>query len=72
MIEDDPFGLWFQSLFNDPVVMITEIAGLCILVFIIMNNKLYSLSAISAYLKTNSPVIQETHKLIPPQEKNST
>jgi len=52
MIED-PFGLWLYTLFNNPVVYLTEIIGILIFIFILINNKLYSRKEITNYLKRN-------------------
>ena len=52
MIED-PFGLWLYTLFNNPVVYLTEITGILIIIFILINNKLYSRKEITNYLKRN-------------------
>ncbi len=51
---DDPFGLWLYTLFNEPVVYLTEIVGILILIFIVINNKLYSFSRITTFLVKNS------------------
>jgi hypothetical protein len=50
---DDPIGLWLYTLFHNPVVYLTEIAGILILFFILINNKLYSIKEITNYLKSN-------------------
>ena len=51
---DDPFGQWLFTLFNEPVVYLTEIIGILILIFIVINNKLYSFSRITTFLVKNS------------------
>lgn len=51
---DDPLGLWLYRLFNEPVVYLTEITGILILIFIVINNKLYSFSRITTFLVKNS------------------
>ena len=51
---DDPLNSWLYSLFNDPVVFITEISGLFILLFILINNQLYSGKKIINFLR-NKP-----------------
>ena len=53
IIIDDPIGLWLYRLFNEPVVYLTEIVGILILIFIVLNNKLYSRKKIMNYLKNN-------------------
>ena len=53
IIIEDPLGLWLHTLFNNPVVYLTEIAGLLIIIFIITNNKLYNIKEIVNYLKNN-------------------
>ena len=50
---DDPIGLWLHTLFNNPVVYLTEITGILIFIFIVINNKLYSIKEITNYLKSN-------------------
>jgi len=50
---DDPIGLWLYTLFNNPVVYLTEITGVLIFIFIVINNKLYSIKEITNYLKSN-------------------
>jgi hypothetical protein len=50
---DDPIGLWLYTLFNNPVVYLTEITGILIFIFIFINNKLYSRKEITDYLKRN-------------------
>ena len=52
MIED-PFGLWLYTLFTNPVVYLTEITGVLIFIFIVINNKLYSRKEIMNYLKNS-------------------
>ncbi len=52
-ILEDPIEFWLEVLFTNPIVIITEIAGLIILLFIIINNKLYNTHSIIAFLKTN-------------------
>jgi len=54
IIIDDPIGLWLYTLFNNPVVYLTEITGILIFIFILINNKLYSRKEIINYLKSNN------------------
>jgi len=53
IIIDDPIGLWLYSLFNNPIVYLTEITGVLIFIFILINNKLYNIKEIVNYLKNN-------------------
>ena len=39
--EDKPIETWMYALFNEPIVIITEIIGIVILLFIFFRNKLY-------------------------------
>ncbi len=50
---DDPFGLWLYVLFNEPIVSISEGIGLVILIFIIIQNRLFNIKNIITYLKFN-------------------
>ena len=49
-----PVETWTYTLFHNPLVYTTEIIGLCILVLILVYNKLYTIPALINYLKTNS------------------
>lgn len=51
---EDPFGFWLYKLLHDPFTYITEIVGLIILIFVIINNKLYSFNNIKVFLLKNS------------------
>ncbi|MFX0025208.1 MAG: metal-dependent hydrolase [Candidatus Hermodarchaeota archaeon] len=51
---EDPFGFWFYKLLNDPFTYISEIAGLVILIFVIVYNKLFSFKKIKVFLFKNS------------------
>jgi hypothetical protein len=53
IIIEDPLGLWLYTLFNNPVVYLTEIAGILIIIFVLLNNKLYNIKEITNYLKRN-------------------
>ncbi len=48
---EEPLLIWFSKLFTDPVVIMTELIGIAILVFIVINNKLYHRKDIMEYLK---------------------
>ena len=48
---EEPLFFWFSQLFTDPVVIMTELIGIAILVFIVINNKLYHRKDINEYLK---------------------
>ena len=54
---------WIYQLLTDPIVITTEITGIMIFIFIVINNKLYSVREISNYLKTN--------EVLPNKEKNN-
>jgi len=47
---EDPFGFWLDKLLHDPFTYITEIAGLSILIFVIIYNKLFSFKKITVFL----------------------
>lgn len=52
---EDPFGQWLFTLLNEPLIYVTEIIGIVILVFIVVNNKLYNINKIRNYfLKTSN------------------
>jgi len=51
---EDPLNRWFYSLFHDPVVFFTEIAGILILIFILVSNQLYSLKKIVNFLRNRN------------------
>lgn len=53
IIIEDPLGVWLHTLSNNPVVYLTEITGILIFLFILINNKLYSRKEITDYLKCN-------------------
>ena len=48
---EEPLFFWFSQLFSDPVVIMTELIGVAILIFIVINNKLYNRKDINEYLK---------------------
>ncbi|MGV9198859.1 MAG: metal-dependent hydrolase [Promethearchaeia archaeon] len=50
---ENPIEGWLYSLLHNPLVYGTEIAGIGILFFIMVSNKLYSSEDIVAYLGTN-------------------
>lgn len=52
-ILEDPIPYWLNVLFTNPIVFITEIIGIGILLFIVVNNRLFSIKEIINYLKTN-------------------
>ncbi len=51
LLLEEPLSFWFSQLFSDPVVIITELIGVAILIFIVINNKLYHRKDINEYLK---------------------
>ncbi len=48
---EEPLIYWLRKLRTDPLVIITEIAGIVSIIFIIKYNKLYHFSDITNYLK---------------------
>ncbi|MFX1310834.1 MAG: metal-dependent hydrolase [Promethearchaeota archaeon] len=54
---DNPLPHWIHTLLTNPVVQATEIIGIGFLIFILINNKLYSFKDITDYLKTNPKTI---------------
>ena len=57
MYTEDPLSLWMHTLLTNPVVQATELIGVIILTFIVINNKLYSFKDIADYLRTNPKAI---------------
>lgn len=53
---DDPLRSWLTELLNQPIIYITELIGLVILSFIVINNKLYTISQFKAFLFKNSQI----------------
>ena len=51
---DDPLSGWLYSLFHDPMVFFTEISGIIILIFILINNQLYSRKRIINFLQNRN------------------
>jgi len=58
VIIDEPLLWWIDALFTNPIIQITEIAGVVSLVFILIKNKLYHLKEIKEYLKGEGLSIQ--------------
>ena len=56
--EDYPFDAWYKS-YTDPFFLTTEILGLVIFGFIMVNNKLYSIPKIWNYLNSNLAIINQ-------------
>ena len=50
---EEPLGYWFNQLFTNPIVIITESIGIASLIFIIASNKLYHVKDIKSYFKGN-------------------
>ncbi|MFW9999104.1 MAG: metal-dependent hydrolase [Candidatus Hodarchaeota archaeon] len=60
---DNPILFWFNKLWTDPLVFITEFIGLFFIVFIIINNKLYHTKDIRNYLEgIYQPSIQNSNE----------
>ncbi len=49
-----PIDYWIKVLFTDPKVYLTEILGAIIVIFILINNKMFSVNSILKYLKTSA------------------
>lgn len=60
IVVEEPIGLWLYKLFNDPRVYLTEIAGILILIFILINNRLFNRKDLVRFLKRNSDLV--THQ----------
>ncbi len=60
IVVEEPIGLWLYKLFNDPRVYLTEIVGILILVFILINNRLYTRKELVLFLKQNIELV--THQ----------
>lgn len=60
LVVEDPIGLWLYKLFNDPLVYLTEITGILILFFILINNKLFNRKDLVTFLKRNTELV--THQ----------
>ena len=56
MIED-PLSYWLYKLFNDPLVYLTEITGVLILTFILINNRLFNRKDLVRFLKQNGELV---------------
>ena len=48
-ITEEPIAHWWESLLTNPIIITTELIGLGIIVFIIVNNKLYHYPEIFEY-----------------------
>ena len=48
---EEPLIYWIRKLWTDPLVLVTEIAGILSIIFIIKYNKLYHFSDVTNYLK---------------------
>jgi len=60
IIIEDPLWYWFYKLFNDPLVYLTEIIGILILIFILLNNRLFNRKDLVRFLKRNTDLV--THQ----------
>ncbi len=58
---DYPYESWLQS-YTNPLLVITEIIGIIMLLFILVYNKLYSIPKIWNYLK-NGPIPNDTKNI---------
>ena len=54
LLIEDPLALWLYTLFNDPIVYLTELSGFIILLFILIRNKLFSFKSILNYFTIHS------------------
>ena len=57
IVVEEPIGLWFYKLFNDPRVYLTEITGVLILTFILINNRLFNPKDLVRFLKRNGELV---------------
>lgn len=55
---EEPLTFWFSALFTNPIIIITEVIGIIILLFILLTNRLYHLKDIINYLKGYSQRFQ--------------
>jgi len=58
MYVDDPIPYWIHSLLTNPIIQITEIFGIIVLIFIMINNKLFGFKKIVEYLKSPSEIVR--------------
>ncbi|MFW9873524.1 MAG: metal-dependent hydrolase [Candidatus Thorarchaeota archaeon] len=54
---EEPLFFWISKLLSDPVVIMTELIGVAILIFIVLNNKLYYWKNINLYLRGSHQTI---------------
>ncbi len=59
VIVKEPIPLWINTLLTDPIVQLTEIAGGIILLYVLINNRLYKSGELVMYLKTTPGVPME-------------
>jgi hypothetical protein len=59
IIVEDPLGVWLKRLLTNPLIIISESIGLLIIIFVILNNKIFSVSDIINYLKSNPKTLIE-------------
>jgi hypothetical protein len=59
IVVEEPIGLWLYKLFNDPRVYLTEIAGISILLFILINNRLFNRKDLVRFLKRNTDLVTQ-------------
>jgi len=57
IVIEEPFELWLYNLFNEPIVYLTEIGGSLILIFILINNRLFNRKDIVNFLKRNTDLV---------------
>ncbi|MFX0048017.1 MAG: metal-dependent hydrolase [Candidatus Hermodarchaeota archaeon] len=65
IVVEDPLGLWFYKLLNDPKVYLTEIVGILILIFIIVNNRLFNWKDLVRFLKGNTDLVSNQNTTEP-------
>ncbi len=58
----DPLSYWFYKLFNDPLVYLTEIGGILILLYILVENKLFGIKKIWDYINRNADYVNFKEK----------
>lgn len=70
-VHENAIGHWSNKIMVDLLVISTEIIGIIIIIFIVINNKLFSVSKIIQYLKTNSQITIENFDLLKNTSKST-
>jgi hypothetical protein len=61
-IQETPISFWYEKIFAFPFILLTEITGLIILLFILIRNRLFNFSKILGYLKTDRFIVETEKK----------